>query len=132
MTSIVVTGAAGRMGARVCALAGEGAGFELRACVECEAAVRAGAPGARGAGAPALQTAKSLEKSGVFSDVVIDFSTDEGARDALALAERLRAALLVGTTLQGLIGATGAAVLYFELRRTKEGVGVEALASIFD
>jgi hypothetical protein len=31
-----------------------------------------------------------------------------------------------------MIGAAGAAVLYFELRRIKEGVGVEQLAAVFD
>jgi hypothetical protein len=34
--------------------------------------------------------------------------------------------------LSAMIGATGAAVLYVELRRAKEGLGVDALAAIFD
>jgi tetrahydromethanopterin S-methyltransferase subunit D len=38
----------------------------------------------------------------------------------------------IAAVFQGMLGATGGAVLYFELRRIKEGVGVEALASIFD
>jgi hypothetical protein len=33
---------------------------------------------------------------------------------------------------QSLIGAAGLASIYFELRSTKEGVGVESLASVFD
>jgi hypothetical protein len=34
--------------------------------------------------------------------------------------------------LSAMIGATGAAVLYVELRRAKEGLGADALAAIFD
>lgn len=54
------------------------------------------------------------------------------AKTTLAIPLRVLVGLPLVSALQGLIGATGAAVLYFELRRTKEGVGVEALASIFD
>lgn len=43
---------------------------------------------------------------------------------------------VVGSTviavLSGMIGATGAAVLYTELRRIKDGVGISELAAIFD
>ena len=35
-------------------------------------------------------------------------------------------------TASGLIGATGGAVLYMELRRVREGVGAEGLAALFD
>jgi hypothetical protein len=35
-------------------------------------------------------------------------------------------------TFNALIGAVGSAVLYIELRRAREGVGVDALASVFD
>ena len=39
---------------------------------------------------------------------------------------------VVVNTLSSLIGATGAAVLYVELRQAREGVGAQSLASIFD
>jgi uncharacterized membrane protein len=38
----------------------------------------------------------------------------------------------ISNVVSALIGATGAAVLYVELRRVREGVGHEELASIFD
>jgi hypothetical protein len=40
--------------------------------------------------------------------------------------------MLVITVASTLISYTGLAVIYYELRRLKEGVGPEALASIFD
>ncbi len=40
--------------------------------------------------------------------------------------------LTVLQVVQSLIGAAGLASIYFELRSTKEGVGVESLASVFD
>jgi len=39
---------------------------------------------------------------------------------------------VVSAIVSGLVGAVGIAVLYYELRSTKEGVGVEQLASVFD
>jgi hypothetical protein len=39
---------------------------------------------------------------------------------------------VISNVVSALIGATGGAVLYVELRRVREGVGHEALASIFD
>jgi hypothetical protein len=41
-------------------------------------------------------------------------------------------ATAIASVLQGILAATGGAVLYFELRRIKEGVGHEELAAIFD
>lgn len=49
-----------------------------------------------------------------------------------ALAIRAVIVQPVISTLNAMIGATGAAVLYTELRRVREGVGPEALASVFD
>lgn len=40
--------------------------------------------------------------------------------------------ILLGAVLNGLIGAVGVAVLYTELRRLKDGVGVTELAAVFD
>lgn len=39
---------------------------------------------------------------------------------------------VVSAVISGLVGAVGIAVLYYELRSTKEGVGVDQLASVFD
>ena len=77
---------------------------------KCESSSRAGeriapahAPGAPGSDPSApvpvtLQTAKTIEKTPVFADVLIDFSSDAGAPQALALAQRAGSAMLVGTT----------------------------------
>jgi len=99
LTSIIVFGAAGRMGARICALAMEAGEFEVRACVVREGAPTAGAPMTIGQWTgPALQSPKNLGKTAVFADVVVDFSSDDGVHESLAIAERSRSALLVGTT----------------------------------
>ncbi len=38
----------------------------------------------------------------------------------------------IGSVLSGMIGASGVAVLYAELRRIKDGVGINDLAAVFD
>lgn len=77
---VVVNGAQGRMGARICALAHDDERFALIAAFDRDDAAAAGALGPGSA------------------DVIIDFSSDEGARRAAELAHRLPCALLVGTT----------------------------------
>lgn len=94
-TRIIVNGATGRMGARICALATEDAAIEL-----VGAAARAGSSGigAPVAGAP-LKIADLQAFFGTSSaDVVVDFSNDAGAGGACELAVKSRCALLVGTT----------------------------------
>jgi hypothetical protein len=54
------------------------------------------------------------------------------AAGSAALAVRAVLIQPVISTLSAMIGATGAAVLYMELRMVREGVGPEALASVFD
>lgn len=77
---LVVNGAQGKMGARIATLARNDARFDVVAAIDRDDAPRA-----------AALTPNS-------ADVIIDFSSDEGARSAAELAKRLRCALLVGTT----------------------------------
>lgn len=102
-TAIVVFGASGRMGTRIGALAAVDPSFDLRACATRESSARIGQSiGADSSGgaphAHTLKTAKTIEKMGTSADVVIDFSSDAGAIESLALATKLNAALLIGTT----------------------------------
>ena len=100
---VVVNGAAGRMGARVCALAHVDAAFALVGALEARGSAAIGRPAcepsARGE-APKIGEAPSS------ADVVIDFSSEAGALESVALARRLGAALLVGST--GLSHGAGA------------------------
>jgi 4-hydroxy-tetrahydrodipicolinate reductase len=93
---IIVMGASGRMGARLCALAMEDDRFELVGAIDQRGSAHVGREAAPGS------AVKVAENPGVFvprsADVVIDFSSDQGARDALEIARRIDAALLVGTT----------------------------------
>lgn len=95
-TSIIVHGASGRLGSRICALSLSDPSFALRGAITHAGSRHVGQPVA-GAG-----HAENTIKYSVFeqqrADVVIDFSSDEGARAALAIAETCGAALLVGTT----------------------------------
>lgn len=79
MIRLAVHGAAGRMGARICTLSRDDPRFQLVSEIDVKSNT-----GAVGADTPI--------------DAVIDFSSDEGARCAVALALEHRAALLVGTT----------------------------------
>lgn len=99
-TRIIVSGAAGRMGSRVCRLAHEDASFALVGALEMR-----GAPGV-GQGACSGSTRGEGPKIGDFpgvfgeriADVVIDFSSEAGALASAELASRIGSALLVGTT----------------------------------
>lgn len=81
---LAVFGAAGHMGARTCALARDDRRFQLVAEID-----RASGSDASGSG---------QEPIDVVIDVVIDFSSDSGARAAAALGLSRGAALVVGTT----------------------------------
>ncbi len=74
---LLINGARGRMGAQISRMAGE----DSRFCVIAQRDAGDGDP-------PRDATV----------DVVIDFSSDAGARDALRLAQAHRAALMVGST----------------------------------
>src|SRR5579862_8285408 len=98
-TSIVVFGARGRMGARIAALAHDDPAFDIRALIAREDAPNAGAGKASAPGASrapsAPKSTKTAENTGVSAHVVIDFSSDSGALESLAIARRSNAALLV-------------------------------------
>ena len=84
------------MGTRLCALAHADQSLALVAAAE-----RAGSPalGAACAGEGSPRIAETGSFSGGFhADVVIDFTSDAGALDGLALASACGAALLVGST----------------------------------
>ena len=80
MIRLTIVGAAGRMGARTCSLARDDPRFDLVARIDLRADG---------------DTVRRLEAP---CDVVIDFSSDEGARGAASMALEHRAALLVCTT----------------------------------
>ncbi len=92
---IIVNGAAGRMGARLCALAQEDRELSL-----VGALTRSGAQ--RSADAARASASKITDNPANFNansaDVVIDFSSDAGVQSALSVALRINAALVVGTT----------------------------------
>lgn len=88
-TRVVIHGALGRMGARLCALAAAGDGVRLVGAVDRESSASSIAGGVR--------VTASIDEAPPC-DVVIDFSSDEGARAAPALARQCGSALLVGTT----------------------------------
>jgi 4-hydroxy-tetrahydrodipicolinate reductase len=85
VTKVALHGSRGRMGIRIAACAEEDPEVEISAAYD------------RGEGSGSARQATAPQKVASI-DVVIDFSSDEGAREAAALAERHRAGLLVGTT----------------------------------
>jgi 4-hydroxy-tetrahydrodipicolinate reductase len=84
-TPIAIHGSMGRMGSRIAALMDGDASVELTARLD-RGDIRAAEQQA--SISPKLASTRSL----------IDFSSDEGTREAIRLARRLRSALLVGTT----------------------------------
>jgi len=88
---IVVIGANGRMGARVCALAREDASMVIDACV-----TRDEGASAEEKNVPRTAGEKSFGRDA--GGVVIDFSSSSGTLSALKTARERGAALLVGTT----------------------------------
>jgi len=81
MIRLVIHGANGRMGARLRDLAPRDGRFTIAAAVDRDGPIEGG----------------EALRAGAF-DVVIDVSTDAGARDAIALARAARSAVLVATT----------------------------------
>lgn len=81
MIRLVINGALGRMGARLSALGAADPRFTIAGAIDRDGPID---------GAKAI-------RDNAF-DAVIDVSSDVGARSALALARRARAAILVGTT----------------------------------
>jgi 4-hydroxy-tetrahydrodipicolinate reductase len=99
-TRIIVNGAGGRMGARVCELAHGDSEFELVSALARAGSSHIGRPASRDSSArePVTIGAYPDTFADVEADVVIDFSNAEGARTAAEVAKRASAALLVGTT----------------------------------
>ena len=87
---LLIHGARGRMGARISALAATDRRFSVVGAYDIDDRSRA----------------ESHQRGSV--DAIIDFSSDSGAQHALALAQRLQCAVVIGTT--GLSPATMAAV----------------------
>lgn len=100
ITRIIVNGAGGRMGARLCALAHVDPSFQLVGAVERAGSAYIGDVAARddARGDSVKIGAYPGTFADVAADVVIDFSSMEGAGTAMELARNSRAALLVGTT----------------------------------
>lgn len=95
-TPVIVHGATGRMGARIIAQALLDPSVRVVGAADAPDSPRIG--GESGAPGVTLRTAKNLGETGVSARVVIDFSSDEGARAAADLAVAIGAALLIGTT----------------------------------
>lgn len=95
-TRIVVHGALGRMGARLCALAMDDPHLTLVAALDASA--QASAPQRAVNGSDQAPIVESTMNTGVFCDVIIDFSSDAGAATATHAAIDRGVAILVGTT----------------------------------
>lgn len=85
-TRLAIHGARGRMGERLCALAGADPRFALVAQLD-----------QAGSDAPEAQRTMIDLRPGAL-DAIIDFSSPDGTLAVADIAERARAALLVGTT----------------------------------
>ncbi len=102
-TSIIVVGAAGRMGSRIAALALDDPRFALAACVVRDGSSRDGEPLAARAASRStpplvLKNPKKALENAVSCHCVIDFSSDAAVLESIAIARASGAALLVGTT----------------------------------
>jgi 4-hydroxy-tetrahydrodipicolinate reductase len=98
MVKIAVTGAAGRMGGRIIALAmAEPKRFKLVSAMEAAGHRQSGADAGLAAGAGPAGVAISEALQGQ-PQVIIDFSTPEGTLTWLAVARQRKIALVVGTT----------------------------------
>lgn len=100
VTRVIVVGAGGRLGSRVCALAHADGAFELSGAVVRPGSAYVGrAAAAEHAGRTSVKTADSAGVFGVGSaDVVIDAATAAGTMSALEVARRVGCALLVCST----------------------------------
>ncbi|MBC7773664.1 MAG: 4-hydroxy-tetrahydrodipicolinate reductase, partial [Pyrinomonadaceae bacterium] len=96
IVSIIVHGASGRLGSRICAIALDDPSIALTGAITRADSAHIDRP------VSGASHAKNTIKYSVYqqqrADVVIDFSNDQGARAALSIADSTGAALLVGTT----------------------------------
>lgn len=96
MTTLAITGAAGRMGARLVALAGQ-AGYEVVGAIERSDHPAQGrdAGEVAGIGTNGLRISNDLK---VTPQVLIDFSSPASMRQWLATCRQKRVAMVIGTT----------------------------------
>ena len=95
-TRVIVVGATGRIGSRVCEAAHQDPHFELVSGLCASLKSRDNQRCVVGDDrSPLLRTAVN---TGTCANVVIDFSSDSGARAALQVADRCGASALIGTT----------------------------------
>jgi 4-hydroxy-tetrahydrodipicolinate reductase len=99
-TRVIISGASGRMGARLCALAHDDPAFALVGAIEVRGSASVGrsacAEGPRGAPATIVDSTAVFARNS--TDAIVDFSVEAGALQSAQLASRIDAALLVGTT----------------------------------
>lgn len=95
-TRVIIVGAGGRMGANLCAAAHQSPRFQLVAAISTQEDARDQRRCiAHDQSAPLLQTTVNTD---TYADVVLDFSSDAGTRNALRIADQTNAAILIGTT----------------------------------
>ncbi|MGH7404773.1 MAG: 4-hydroxy-tetrahydrodipicolinate reductase [Candidatus Methylomirabilales bacterium] len=100
MIRVIVTGAAGRMGGRVLALAKEAGDFRIVGATERpgHTAIGQDVGEVAGIGAVGVKVADGLAKIITGADVVIDFTAPEASIDHLREASKAGVAIVVGTT----------------------------------
>lgn len=98
--SLVVCGAAGRMGRRIIALAAEDPRVRVVGAVEArgQAAVGADAGDLAGIGASGLRVRDDLEAVAGPDTVIVDFTTAEASLAHLQVAVKKRAPIVIGST----------------------------------
>lgn len=94
-TSVIVCGASGRLGRRVCALAENDDELELLGAIVSQ---RSASLGKRVTAESDVICAASDERVPSRADALIDFSTDAGTQTAISIARRRQIALVVATT----------------------------------
>ena len=97
MTKIAITGASGRMGRRIAALAIESEKFDIVSAMEARGHDALGRDVGEQAGVGAFGLAVTEELTGE-PEVVIDFSEPEGTMAWLALARDRKVPIVIGTT----------------------------------
>jgi 4-hydroxy-tetrahydrodipicolinate reductase len=97
MIKIAISGAGGRMGRRIAALAIESEQFDIVAALEAAGQETVGKDIGELAGLGPFGVKVTAELS-VKPDVLIDFSTPAGTLAALAACRKVRSAMVIGTT----------------------------------
>jgi 4-hydroxy-tetrahydrodipicolinate reductase len=100
MIKVIITGAAGRMGARLVALTKESAALTLAGAVERKGHGSIGndAGEAAGCGQTGIRITEDLSSVLPQAEVVVDFSSPEAGLEHVRLAAQHRCAMVLGTT----------------------------------